>query len=115
MKKIIYALLTLLLVSCISSGYLNRSIYQKADRIVYIKIFGEKSEITDKAQVLQILDVLGGAKKGSAEFMAGEQLLFIQGNDTLTIYKNGASLKDAYGTYCLGPDMVKELDDLLKK
>lgn len=117
MKKYIALAFPLLLASCaILSGKFNKSAYRKADKIVYEEIFeNKKVEITDKATILQIVEILGESKKEPANFVAKEQLLFIRTKDTLVVYKNDAGFQDARGSYVISDRAEQQLMKLLSK
>jgi len=117
MKKYIFLLFPFLLAGCaLLKGNFNKARYQKANKIIYEEIFeNKKIEITDKTVILQIVEILGESKKESAEFMTKEQLLFVRNKDTLVVFKNGTSFKDARNTYGLSEESEKRLMNLINK
>lgn len=114
MKKIFYISTLLLFVACAPMGYFNSKKYNKTQKLVYERIFEGSKEVTNKATIDEILKIMGTAKKTPIKFITQEQFLFIDGKDTLSVWKNGTSLKDKYGTYSLSESNEIELNKLLK-
>lgn len=117
MKKYSFVLLIpFLLTGCsLFSGKFNITRYRNTDRLIYEEIFRNKTDITDKGNIISILDILATAKKEPVKFIAKEQFQFIIKGDTISVNRNGRSLGDAKGTYSLPDSSSEELDKLLQK